>query len=61
MTTRSATALQDQPILEELCDACFIHGKAADMQVEKRHTYYDLMATDVIEGISYVYLSMDDI
>jgi len=50
-----AMIMQNQPIFEALCNTCYIHGKAADIQVEKGHTHYDLMATDVIEGISDVY------
>ncbi|GAB3798429.1 NAD(P)H-hydrate dehydratase [Virgibacillus kimchii] len=50
-----AMILQNQSIFEALCNACYIHGKAADVQTENKHTYYDLMATDVIEGIPDVY------
>lgn len=50
-----AMIMQDQELFEALCNACFIHGKAADIQVEVNQTYYDLMATDVIDGISNVY------
>jgi NAD(P)H-hydrate epimerase len=50
-----AMVMQNQPIFEALCNACYIHGKAADIKVEKDHTHYDLMATDVIDGIPQVY------
>jgi len=50
-----AQVMQRQTIFEALCNACFLHGSAADMQVETKHAYYDLMATDVIDGISNVY------
>lgn len=50
-----AMIMQHASIDEALCNACYIHGKAADIQVEKARTYYDLMATDVIEGITDVY------
>lgn len=47
--------MQDQGIQEALCNACFLHGKAADMSVDKRHSYYDLLATDIIDGIPFVF------
>ncbi|HLR67315.1 NAD(P)H-hydrate dehydratase [Virgibacillus alimentarius] len=50
-----AMTMQDQSIFQGICNACFIHGTAADMLVEEMHSYYDLMASDVIEGISKVY------
>lgn len=50
-----AMILQNKAIFEALCNACYIHGKAADLQIEKRQTYYDLMASDVIDGISDAY------
>jgi len=50
-----AMVLQKQTLFQALCNACFIHGKSADLQVEKNHSYYDLLATDVIEGIPLVY------
>jgi len=55
-----AMVMQNQPIFDALCNACYIHGKAADQQIEKRHSYYDLMATDVIESIPDVYRSISD-
>lgn len=50
-----AQVMQEQTIFHALCNACWIHGKSADLQVEKKHSYYDLLATDVIEGIPLVY------
>lgn len=50
-----AMMMQEQELFDALCNACFIHGKSADIQVEEKHAYYDLMATDVINGISNVY------
>ena len=47
--------MQHKHVFHALCNACYLHGKAADLQVEDGHSYYDLMATDVIEGISKVY------
>lgn len=50
-----AQIMQEQTIFHALCNACWIHGKSADLQVEKNHSYYDLLATDVIDGIPFVY------
>ncbi|MBP1971458.1 NAD(P)H-hydrate repair Nnr-like enzyme with NAD(P)H-hydrate dehydratase domain [Virgibacillus natechei] len=50
-----AMVMQEQSLFQALCNACFIHGKAADLVVEKSRTYHDLMASDVIDGISNVY------
>lgn len=50
-----AMVMQEQSIFEALCNACFIHGTSADLQVERKHSHYDLVATDVIEGIKSVY------
>ncbi|SFB38835.1 NAD(P)H-hydrate epimerase [Lentibacillus halodurans] len=50
-----AMVLQQQPLSEALCNACFVHGKAADLLIEESHSVYDLMASDVIAGITNVY------
>lgn len=50
-----AMLMQHEHTFAALCNACFIHGAAADIQVEKNHSYYDLLATDVIDGIPDVY------
>ncbi|MBY7142385.1 NAD(P)H-hydrate dehydratase [Virgibacillus sp. NKC19-3] len=50
-----AQIMQKQGIFQALCNACFIHGKSADLLVEDTHSYHDLMASDVIDGISNVY------
>ncbi|TMN22563.1 NAD(P)H-hydrate dehydratase [Lentibacillus cibarius] len=50
-----AMVLQDQPIMEALSNACFIHGKAADMLIADTHSVYDLLASDLLHGISKVY------
>lgn len=46
--------MQDQPLYAALNNACFIHGRAADLLVEEKHSHYDLLATDLIEGIGRV-------
>ncbi|WP_156290222.1 NAD(P)H-hydrate dehydratase [Oceanobacillus salinisoli] len=50
-----AMILQHHDLFQSLCNACYLHGRSADIQVEGQNTYYDLMATDVIDGISKVY------
>ncbi|WP_404457560.1 NAD(P)H-hydrate dehydratase [Oceanobacillus kapialis] len=47
--------MQKQSIFEGLCNACFIHGKSADLLVQGQHSEHDLLASDVIEGVSLVY------
>jgi NAD(P)H-hydrate epimerase len=50
-----AMVMQGQSIFQALGNACYIHGKAADIAVADNHSYYDLLATDVIHHISQVY------
>ncbi|WP_337017117.1 NAD(P)H-hydrate dehydratase [Oceanobacillus massiliensis] len=50
-----AMIMQEQSIFEAVCNACFIHGKSADLQVKEKHSHFDLLATDVIDGIPNVY------
>ncbi|UJL47042.1 NAD(P)H-hydrate dehydratase [Virgibacillus sp. NKC19-16] len=50
-----AQLMQKQNIFQALCNACFIHGRSAELLVEDTHSYHDLMASDVIGGISKVY------
>ena len=50
-----AMVMQDPSVFQALCNACFIHGTSADLLVEESHSYHDVMASDVIEGISKVY------
>lgn len=46
---------QPNQIFEALRNACFIHRKSADLLIEDMYTVYDLMASDVIQGISKLY------
>ncbi|GGB55557.1 NAD(P)H-hydrate dehydratase [Virgibacillus dakarensis] len=50
-----AMVMQHKNIFQALCNACFVHGAAADLLIRDNHSYYDLLATDVIEGIPAVY------
>ncbi|RLL42137.1 NAD(P)H-hydrate dehydratase [Oceanobacillus piezotolerans] len=47
--------MQKQELFQALCNACYLHGKAADLMIRDTHSYYDLLATDVIDGIPKVY------
>jgi ADP-dependent NAD(P)H-hydrate dehydratase / NAD(P)H-hydrate epimerase len=48
--------MQNQSITEAICNACYIHGKSAELLVESgQHTEYDLLASDVIDGLSQVF------
>lgn len=53
-----ATLMQRLNMFHALCNACFIHGQAADLQIEADHSYYDLSAMDVIKGLSQVYRTL---
>ncbi|WP_085993428.1 NAD(P)H-hydrate dehydratase [Oceanobacillus senegalensis] len=56
-----AMIMQHENILHSICNACYLHGKSADMQIEEQNTYYDLMATDVINGIPKVYRTISHV
>ncbi len=49
-----AMVMQDQPIFEAICNACYLHSASADNLVKEKHSVYDLTATDIIEGIPNV-------
>ncbi|NBJ71288.1 MULTISPECIES: NAD(P)H-hydrate dehydratase [Clostridia] len=50
-----AMVMQKQSLLHALCNACYIHGMSADILVQHQHSEHDLLATDVINGISDVF------
>lgn len=50
-----AMVMQEQSIEEGLANACFLHGKAADACIANGHSYYDLLATDIINSIPLVF------
>ncbi|HLS07797.1 NAD(P)H-hydrate dehydratase [Lentibacillus sp.] len=50
-----AMIMQRQTVTDALSNACFVHGKAAECLIDETHSFYDLMASDVIEGIPKVY------
>ncbi|WP_085505080.1 NAD(P)H-hydrate dehydratase [Thalassobacillus devorans] len=47
-----AFMMQSQSITEALCNGCFLHGKAAELLTTEGHSKADLLATDLIEGLS---------
>lgn len=51
----TAMVMQNQPIFSAICNACYIHGTSADLAVERKHSVYDLVATDIIEWLPAVY------
>lgn len=53
-----AMVMQKQEIFPALCNACYLHGLTADRLVDKEHSYHDLLASDVIEGIADAYRSI---
>ncbi|KNE21687.1 bifunctional ADP-dependent NAD(P)H-hydrate dehydratase/NAD(P)H-hydrate epimerase [Virgibacillus pantothenticus] len=50
-----AMVMQKQSLLQALSNACYIHGMSADLLVQHQHSEHDLLATDVINGITDVY------
>lgn len=52
--------MQNQTIMEALCNACFLHGSAADACITQGNSYYDLLATDVISGLPSVFRTLSN-
>jgi hydroxyethylthiazole kinase-like uncharacterized protein yjeF len=50
----AAFLMQHHSAQEAISNAVWIHGKAADMLVENGHSQWDLLAGDLIDGISSV-------
>ncbi|WP_152655445.1 NAD(P)H-hydrate dehydratase [Oceanobacillus sp. CFH 90083] len=46
-----AMIMQSKSIFTGINNACFLHGKSADLLVQEKHSEQDLLAGDVIEGI----------
>ncbi|WP_077324385.1 bifunctional ADP-dependent NAD(P)H-hydrate dehydratase/NAD(P)H-hydrate epimerase [Virgibacillus siamensis] len=55
-----AMAMQHNDLYNALRNACYVHGKAADILIAQSHSVYDLMASDVVEGIAKVYRTLTD-
>ncbi|WP_028785204.1 bifunctional ADP-dependent NAD(P)H-hydrate dehydratase/NAD(P)H-hydrate epimerase [Thalassobacillus devorans] len=47
-----ALIMQSESISEALCNGCFLHGKTAELLTAEEHSQSDLLATDLIEGLS---------
>ncbi|MBO8157344.1 MAG: NAD(P)H-hydrate dehydratase [Bacillaceae bacterium] len=43
--------LQSKNIIEALCNGCWVHGKTAEILTRTSHSRYDLLASDLIEGL----------
>ncbi|MGP4039902.1 NAD(P)H-hydrate dehydratase [Gracilibacillus sp. D59] len=50
--------MQHEELLSALANGCYLHGKSADYLVDDNHTEIDLLATDVIEGLSQVFRTL---
>ncbi len=44
--------MQTEDVLDALSNGCFLHGTTADLLVQDGHSKVDLLASDVIEGLS---------
>lgn len=47
--------LQSEKVEEALCNAVYIHGKAADQLVETTHSSMDVLASDIIETLPSIF------
>ncbi|MFD1019323.1 NAD(P)H-hydrate dehydratase [Thalassobacillus hwangdonensis] len=47
-----AMIMQTSSVADALCNGCFLHGKTAERLTEDSHSQVDLLATDVVEGLS---------
>ncbi|WP_347836609.1 hypothetical protein [Gracilibacillus sp. JCM 18860] len=51
--------MQHESVLEAMNNACFIHGMSADLRIESgQNTVIDLLASDVIDGLTNVFRTM---
>jgi NAD(P)H-hydrate epimerase len=50
----SAFLMQHHSAQEAISNAVWVHGKAADMLVERGHSQWDVLASDLIEAIPAV-------
>lgn len=54
-----AFIMQHESVLEAMNNACFIHGMSADLRIESgQNTVIDLLASDVIDGLTNVFRTM---
>lgn len=50
--------MQHDEVMPALANGCYVHGRAAEILVERQHTTTDLLASDVIEGLSQVFRTL---
>jgi len=50
--------MQDQSIVEALCNGTWIHGYTAERLTADNHSQHDLLANDVIEGLAQTYRTL---
>jgi len=50
--------MQEQSLSEALCNGTWIHGYTAEELTETKHSLYDLLAHDVIEGLAQTYRTL---
>ncbi|KGP71888.1 bifunctional ADP-dependent NAD(P)H-hydrate dehydratase/NAD(P)H-hydrate epimerase [Pontibacillus yanchengensis] len=53
-----AMVMQSQTVEEALCNGTWIHGYTADLLVQHQHSTYDLLASDLIEGLAQTYRAL---
>lgn len=53
-----AMVMQSQSLERALCNGTWIHGYTADLLVQHQHSTYDLLASDVIEGLAQTYRAL---
>ncbi|KAB8137957.1 NAD(P)H-hydrate dehydratase [Gracilibacillus oryzae] len=57
-----AMIMQNQSTMAALGNACYIHGLSAEMRVKSgENTEIDLLASDVIDGLSNVFRTLSDV
>ena len=50
-----AMVLQSESILDGISNGCFIHGTTAELLTDEQRAMRDLLATDVVEGLSQTF------
>lgn len=48
--------MQHEEILPALANGCFLHGKSAELLIsEGKHSIYDVVASDIVDGLPFVF------
>ncbi|WP_066187464.1 NAD(P)H-hydrate dehydratase [Gracilibacillus timonensis] len=50
--------MQQENVMTALANGCYLHGRSAEILVEQQHSEVDLLASDVIEGLSQVFRTL---